>query len=96
MGAQLAGSTVVMNSDNLRAVAAVNSGYSKVPKAMHLLRCLFYPSALNFSVRAVYVPGAQNGWANATSRNQLSDFFAQVPRAVSRRQPIPPSLLGFL
>ena len=46
VGAQLEGSTVVMHSDNLRAIAAVNLGYSKVPKVMHLLRCLFYPSAL--------------------------------------------------
>ena len=81
--------------NNLGAIAVVNSGYSKVPKVMHLLHCRFFLRGLsNFSVWAVHVPGVQNGWANATS--QLPDFFAQVPGSVGRCQPIPPSLLGLL
>ena len=88
---------MVVHSDNLGAVAVVNSGYSKVPKVMHLLRCLFFiRTHFNISVRAVYVPGGQNGWADAISHNQLSDFVAQVPGAIGRCQPIPPSLLGLL
>ena len=87
------GSMMVVHSDNLGAIAVVNSGYSKVPKVMHLLRCLFFIRAhFNISVRAVYVPGAQNGWADAISRNRLSNFFAHIPGAIGRRQPIPPSL----
>ena len=64
--------------------------HQSVPKVMHLLHCLFFiRTHYNFSVRAVYVTGVQHGWADAISRNRLSDFFAQVLGAVSRHQPIP-------
>ena len=33
---------VIVRCDNMGAVAVVNSGYSKVPQIMHLLRCLFF------------------------------------------------------
>ena len=91
------GSSVVVHCDNLGAVAVVNTGYSKVPQIMHLLRCLFFIRAFfHLSVRAVHVPGIQNGWADAISRNQLPLFFSQVPGAVGRQVPLPPSLLALL
>ncbi len=31
-----------VHCDNLGVVAVVNSGYSRVPQIMHLLRCLFF------------------------------------------------------
>ena len=38
-------SRVVVHCDNLGAVAVVNSGYSRVPQIMQLLRCLFFNRA---------------------------------------------------
>ena len=91
------GSSVVIHCDNMGTVAVVNSGYSKVPQVMHLLRCLFFIRAhFSLSVRAVHVPGVENGWADVISRNLLSDFFAQVPGARGGRQDIPRSLLDLL
>ena len=91
------GSSVIVHCDNMGAVAVVNSGYSKVPQIMHLLRCLFFIRAhFSLSVRAVHVPGVENGWADAISRNLLSGFFAQAPGAIGRCQPIPPGLLDLL
>ena len=36
--------SVIVHCDNTGAVAVVNSGYSRVPAIMHLLRCLFFYS----------------------------------------------------
>ena len=77
------GSLVVVHSANLGAVAVVNSGYSKVPKLIHLLRWLFFIRAhFNFSVRVVYVPRVQNGWADAISRADCL-IFLQRSRGLS-------------
>ena len=91
------GSSVVVHCDNMGAVAAVNSGYSRVPSIMHLLRCLFFIRArFHLAVWAVHVPGVQNSWADAISRNHLPHFFSQVPGAANRRRPVPPCLLALL
>ena len=96
-GPRWQGSLVVVHCNNMGAVSMVNAGYSKVPQIMHLLRCLFFIRAFfHLSVWAVHVPGAQNGWADAISRNHLTLFFAQVPRAVDHQEPIPSSLLALL
>ena len=96
-GPQWQGSSMVIHCDNMGAVAVVNTGSGKVPQIMHLLRCLFFIRAhFTLSVRAVHVPGVENGWADAISRNMLSNFFSQVPGAINRCQPIPPSLLDLL
>ena len=74
------GSLVVLHCDNMGSVAVVNSGYSKVPQIMHLLRCLFFIRAhFSLSVRVVHVPGVENGWGDAISHNLLSGLFAQAP-----------------
>lgn len=91
------GSSVVVHCDNMGAVTVVNMGSSKVQQIMHLLRCLFFIRAhFNLSVAAVHVPGVENGWADAISRNMLSDFLAQVTQAIGKRLHIPPSLLDLL
>ena len=83
--------------DNQGAVAVVNSGYSKVPQMMHLLRCLFFIRAFfSFSLRAIHVPGCENGLADAISRNNLAYLFAQIPEAVHSRCQIPQPLLELL
>ena len=88
---------VKFHCDNLGVVALVNSGCSKIPQLMHLLRCLFFIRAhFQLAVSAVHVPGIENTLADAISRNQLHILFAQVPEAMCRRVEIPPNLLSLL
>ena len=97
LGPHWQGSSIVIHCDNMGAVAVVNAGSSKVPPIMHLLRCHFFIRAhFTLSAPAVHVPGVENAWADAISCNMLFDFFSQVPGAINRRQPIPPSFLDLL
>ena len=91
------GSTVTFHCNNTGAVAAINSGYSRIPQIMHLLRCLFFIRArFQISVRAVHIPGQHNCIADAISRNNLDYFFSQAPQAASRCTIIPRNLLKLL
>ena len=91
------GSTVIFYCDNTGAVAVINSGYSRIPQIMHLLRCLFFIRAyFQISVRAVHIPGQHNCIADAISRNNLDYFFSQVPQAASRCTIVPRNLLKLL
>ena len=76
------GGTVLVLCDNQGATAAVNSGHSKAPRMMHLLRSLFFIKA-RFQLRllAAYLPGRLNVTADAVSRDHLPSFFAQIPCA---------------
>ena len=76
--------------DNQGAVAVINSGYSKgtpddAPPSMPVL----YTGIL----RAIHVPGCENGLTDVISRNNL---FAQIPEAVNSRCQIPQPLLELL
>ena len=96
-GPEWRGSAVVVHCDNLGAVDIINSGYSRVPQIMHLLRCLFFIRALfRFSLHAVHIPGKENSLADAISRNNLSFLFSQIPEAISSRCQIPRDLLALL
>lgn len=91
------GSAVTFHCDNMGTVAVINSGYSRVPQIMHLLRCLFFIRAFfQVSVWAVHVPGQQNCMADAISRNNLAYLFSQVPEAANRHTVIPTALLSLL
>ena len=86
--------SVVVRCDNQGAVAIVNSGYTQL---MHLARCLFFIRAIyRFTLRAVYVPGTENGLADAISRDNLTLLFTQVPEAVRRRCHVPSELVEVL
>lgn len=96
-GQRWSGATVRAYCDNQGAVAVVNSGYSKSPRIMKLLRCMFFIRArLGFHLEGVYLPGRDNQLADAVSRDKLSFLFAQVPQAWHNRTAIPASLLSLL
>lgn len=73
---------VLIHCDNEVAVHVINSGYSKEPQMMHLLRCLFFIKAhFHLEVKAEHVPGEENTLADALSRDNMSLFFSQAPQA---------------
>lgn len=91
------GKTVTVHCDNQGAVSVVNSGYSRVPEIMHLLRCLFFIRAtFQFTLWAVYLPGRENALADAISRDNLSVLFTQVPQSVEQRFPVPQAIQSLL
>lgn len=80
--------------DNQSVVAILNSGRSKAPRIMDLLRFLVLLSMKhNFFVRARHVPGVSNEIADALSRFQVSRFRAAAPTAEQTPCTIPPSLM---
>lgn len=80
--------------DNESVVAIINSGHSKVPRIMDLLRFLVLISMKhNFYVRARHVPGVSNEIADALSRFQDARFRAVAPKAETIPCTIPPLLM---
>ncbi len=74
------GMSVSCRCDNAAVVAIVNSGRSKMDRAMHLIRCLsFFLAWWGVSVKCRHIPGVQNGAADALSRNALPSFQHLVP-----------------
>ena len=96
-GREWAGKTVRCRCDNAAAVAIINSGKSKVERAMHLMRSLFFFLA-SFGVVLVaeHLPGRENGAADALSRDNIAAFHSQVPCARQHPTPIPPMVVQAL
>ncbi len=87
-GPMWSNSVVLVSCDNQAVVAILNSGYSKDPVVMHLLRCLFFILArFTIFLRATHIPGVLNCCADALSRNNLSLFLSKAPEA----NPLPTS-----
>ena len=80
--------------DNETVVSIINSGHSKAPRIMDLVRLLVLLSMkYNFFVRAQHVPGVSNAIADALSRFQVQRFRELAPHADPHPCTIPPSLL---
>ncbi len=91
------GTHVSCRCDNAAVVAIVNSGRCKVDKAMHLVRYLsFFLARWEVSLRCRHLPGAQNGAADALSRNALPSFQRLVPEANETATVLPDRLLECL
>ena len=88
------GQSVHVHSDNEAVVSVVNSGYSKDPLLMHLIRCLFFVLAA-WDI-ASHIPGVLNVVADAISRNNLSLLFEKVPGASHSPTKIPQELAELL
>ena len=91
------GQVVHVHSDNEAVVAVINSGYSKDPQMMHLVRCLFFIlAAWDISLYACHIPGVLNTVADAISRDNIPLLFAKVPDADRIPAPVPPDLVELL
>ena len=96
-GRRWSGSAVLVHCDNQAAVTVLNSGYSREPIIMHLLRCLFFIKAYyQLSLKVIHIPGKRNVVADAISRDSLSVIPVQVPAPSPSPTPIPKLLLELL
>ena len=83
--------------DNAAVVAIIQSGRSKHPLVMHLMRSLsLFTARHNVAIIAEHLPGKENGAADALSRCNLDLFFRQVPTANKDPAAIPQELLDVL
>ena len=88
---------IEVKCDNAAVVAVLNSGNSRDPELMHLLRCLsFLMAKFHFTVHASHVAGSKNVLADALSRNNLDQFLLLHPQANRFPTPIPQELVDLL
>ena len=67
--------------DNTAVVAIVNSGRSRMDRVMHLMRSLtFFLARWGVSLSCTYLPGVDNGAADALSRNNVSEAGTDRPQ----------------
>ena len=91
------GKSILCHCDNEAVVTIINSGTSKEPEAMALLRCLFFIAARNnLLITAAHLPGSLNQVADALSRNNLPLFSTVYPQADPHPSVIPPALIDLL
>ena len=96
-GSQWRGSTVCCMCDNTAVVAIVNSGRSRMDRAMHLMRCLsFFLARWGVPLVCRHIPGVENGAADAFSMNDLCSFQRLKPEAKTEPVRLPECLLWCL
>ena len=93
LGRQWRGGVVTIHCGNTAAVAVVNSGYSRVPETMHLLRYLFkdkdnlhlfYPQMLATRDRRTSIRGALKALLAEQQPDWTSPAWAQLFRSYFR------------
>lgn len=78
-----AGGQLLIRSDNLGAVAAINSGTSSYPRMMYLIRRIWLLCSIHsVALRAVHIPGIENVQADALSRGDIAKFRHLTPTAM--------------
>ena len=72
-------------SDNQAVVTVLSKLYSHEALLMGYLRCLVFSAAKHgFWFTAEHIPGSQNTFADAISRNKMDLFLAQAPPTMSK------------
>ena len=96
-GRSLAKKKIEVKCDNQSLVIAINKGTARDPLVMHLLRCLWFFTALfDVDIVATHVPGEDNKAADMLSRNQLREFLTTHPKVSQFPTLIPLSLLSLI
>ena len=86
--------TTIFQCDNHSVVDAINKGSSKDAMVMHLLRCLwFFTAIFDIQIIAKHIPGATNTSADMLSRNQITQLLVRHPQVSCILTPLPSSLL---
>ena len=96
-GTEYVNRSILCRCDNEAVVHIINSGTSKDPLVMGLMRCLHFITAkFNLLLSATHIAGIENSLADALSRDNLSFFFTHHPPANHSPSPIPSALLDLL
>ena len=83
------GCSVMIHSDNVTALCALNKGSSRSPVAMKFVREIFWLSAVfNFKIRGAHVPGVMNRAADAVSRLHSPSAFKLLEDIVGEYLPM--------
>ena len=86
--------SIKFHCDNRSLVDAINKGSSRDEMVMHLLRCLwFFTAIFNIKITTSHIPGVSNSSADMVPRNQAKDFLVANAQASQRPTLLPPSLL---
>lgn len=72
----------LFRTDNMAVADIVADIYSREPHLIHLVRLLVLLASLHgFWFTSKHIPGVENGFADAISRDNASFFLSQVPQA---------------
>ena len=97
LGRSLAKKRIEVKCDNQSLVIAINKGTARDSLVMHLLRCLwFFTAIFDIDLIAMHISGIHNKTADMLSRNQLREFFAATPEASQFPTLLPLSLLNLI
>ena len=78
----LANKKVLLKCDNEAVCYIVNSGTSRDPESMKLIRTLFFICAkFNIDCKCQHIPGITNIGSDHLSRNRVAEFFSFHPTA---------------
>ena len=92
-GSQWSGKRLLFHCDNEAVVHVWESGLSRCPDLMDLVRALFFAAARNnFHVLIRHIPGIDNSIADSLSRLQLPRFRSLAPHANPLPSPTPAEL----
>ena len=94
MGCQLSQTACYLFSDNLAVVAVIQLRSTRDPILLHLLQCLYFYVAYQFTYVACHVSRWCNVAADALSRDYISLFHSLVPKA--RQMEMSSSVLDLL
>ena len=96
-GKSLAKKRVEFQCDNQSLVTAINKGTAKDTLVMHLLRCLWFFTALfDIDITATHIAGVNNKAADMLSRNHMRRFFTVHPEALQYPTQVPVSLVSLI
>ena len=96
-GKSLAKKRVEFQCDNQSLVTAINKGTAKDTLVMHLLRCLWFFTALfDIDITATHIAGINNKAADMLSRNHMRRFFTVHPEALQYPTQVPVSLVSLI
>ena len=89
--------SVLCRCDNEAIVNIINTGTSRDPIAMGLMRCLcFIAAKFKVLISATHLAGKANTLADALSCNNASHFLCTFPQAPRQSTPIPAALTDLL
>ena len=89
--------SILCRCDNEAVVHIINTGTSKDPHVMGLMRCLHFIAArFNLLLSAAHIAGTDNSLADALSRDNLSLFLKHHPQANPSPSIVPSALLDLL